>query len=163
MKPEQVKVAVALDTGGVAIMSVVLNDGKNVVHDPTPEYVNALIEQSRQAGSGWGGNPVSWRFIRDDELSLDRTYRAAWEDTGSLAVNMPRARAIHMDLIRAARTPFFKALDDAYLRADEAGDTARKRQVAAQKQALRDLPTTFDLSGARTPEELKALWPQELS
>jgi len=35
--------------------------------------------------------------------------------------------------------------------------------VAVLKQTLRDIPSTFDLSGATTPEELKALWPLEIS
>jgi hypothetical protein len=34
--------------------------------------------------------------------------------------------------------------------------------VEEEKQKLRNLPATFDLSGAQTPEELSSLWPSEL-
>ena len=37
-----------------------------------------------------------------------------------------------------------------------------KKKIALAKQALRDLPQTFDLSSPVTPDELKAAWPDEL-
>lgn len=161
MKPEQVKVSVKLANGSVVIMSVVTNDFNGYAHLPETDYINALITQS--SGHGWPSTPVSWRFIQDAEIPPDRYFRAAWEDNGALAVNMPKARAVHMDTIRAARLPVFKKLDEAYLRADESGDLLAKQRIAQKKQALRDLPQTFDLSGAATPEQLKALWPAELT
>ena len=41
-------------------------------------------------------------------------------------------------------------------------ETMKGNNVQAQKQALRDLPSIFDLSGANTPDELKILIPTEL-
>lgn len=36
------------------------------------------------------------------------------------------------------------------------------RDVTTEKQKLRDLPQTLDLTVAQTPEDLKALWPADL-
>lgn len=156
---EQVKVAVKTDDGGVVVMSIVTNDGVNVVHEPTTEYINEQVARSSQ--HGWPGNPLSWRIIEDSELP-DRYFREAWEDTGKLSINMDKARAIQMNHIRDLRNAALVPLDMEYMRADERGDVRRKQEIAEQKQVLRDLPETFDLSVAKTPEELKNLWPKEL-
>jgi hypothetical protein len=91
-------------------------------------------------------------------------FRDAWTDLGPTGpvVDIPKARGIHMDRIRKAREPEFKRLDEAYLRADESGDSVSKRAIAAEKQKLRDLPQTFDLSTCTTAAELHALWPSIL-
>ena len=156
---EQVKVAVKTDDGGVVIMSIVINDGRNVVAKPTKKYINEQVAKSSQ--HGWGGKPVSWRKIEDSELP-DRYFRSAWEDTGNLGVNMDKARAIQMDHIRNLRDAALFSLDVEYMRADERGDIRRKQEIASRKQMLRDIPETFDMGVATTPEELKNLWPKEL-
>lgn len=161
MKPEQVKVAVTLDNGGVVIMTVVVNDGQNVAIAPTEEYIDGIVTQS--SAHGWDGTPVSWRLVYDWELPLDRSFRAAWEDTtGGVGVNMPKARVIHLDRIREAREPLLAELDAQYVRALEADDKRAIADVASKKQALRDLPQTLDLESAKTPDELKAIWPEAL-
>lgn len=161
MRPEQVKVCVALDSGGVVVMSVVTNDGKNVNVEPTPDYIAKIIAQSSRHWKT--GRPASWRFMTDAELPPTRLFRESWEDAGVRIVeNMAKARVIHMNRIRAAREPVFAKLDRDYLRAHEVGDVVAMREIAGQKQVLRDLPQTFDLSGATTTAELAALWPQEL-
>ena len=76
-------------------------------------------------------------------------------------VNMNKARAIHMDVIRVVRNDELDALDALFMRAVEAGDTDAQRTIAGDKQALRDIPQTFDLT-ARTPAQLKEKWPTEL-
>ena len=52
-------------------------------------------------------------------------------------------------------------LDLPSLRAMEAGDTSAQPTIATEKQPLRDIPQTFDLT-TDTPELLKAKWPTEL-
>lgn len=99
----------------------------------------------------------------ESDIPSDRTFREAWEcSSGRVAVNMDKAREIHMDRIRKVRDRELAKLDVEYQRADERGDATAKAQVAARKQALRDIPQTFDLTQAKTPEELKALWPEGL-
>ncbi len=103
------------------------------------------------------------RFTRD-ELIDDRTFRDAWEDTGKLGVNMPKARAVHMARLRAARNDKFAALDAEWMKAVAQKRVAAADQIEAQRQVLRDLPQTAaaQVQGASTPEELKVIWPDEL-
>ena len=78
-----------------------------------------------------------------------------------IRVNMARARAIHMDVIREARNVELAALDVPYMRAIEGRDTEAQTTIAKQKQLLRDIPQQFDLT-AGTPNQLKQRWPLEL-
>ena len=66
-----------------------------------------------------------------------------------------------MDGIRFIRNAELVARDTTFMRAVEAGNTDTQTAIGTEKQALRDIPQTFDLS-ADTPEELKAKWPSEL-
>ena len=77
-------------------------------------------------------------------------------------VDMTKARAIHMDAIRVVRNAELAAKDVTFMRAVEAGDTDAQATIGTEKQTLRDLPATFDLTTAGTPELLKAKWPAEL-
>ena len=77
-------------------------------------------------------------------------------------VNMIKARVIHMDRIRVVRNAELVAKDITFMRAVEAGDTSAQATIATEKQVLRDLPATFDLTDAATPEALKGKWPDQL-
>jgi len=92
----------------------------------------------------------------------DRTFRNAWEWTTELAVNMPKARVIHMEKIRGVRNEKLKELDIEFMRAVEDNDTAAQATVKKTKQILRDIPATFGLDKLGTPETLKGAWPTEL-
>lgn len=96
-------------------------------------------------------------------LPGDRAFREAWAKiNGRVDVDMPKARTIHMDRIRKARDAKLQSLDGEEMAAQSSGDTSRLTQVRAQKQALRDLPQTLNLDAAWTPEELKAIWPEDI-
>ena len=78
-------------------------------------------------------------------------------------VNMSKARAIHLEAIRKVRNEELAKEDVTFMRAVEAGDTDTQATIATKKQALRDIPATFDITtGVDTPEKLKAKWPTEL-
>ena len=78
-------------------------------------------------------------------------------------VNMTKARAIHLEKIRRVRNAELVAKDITFMRAVEAGDTSAQATIATEKQVLRDIPATFDITtDAGTPELLKAKWPTEL-
>ena len=78
-------------------------------------------------------------------------------------VNMTKARAIHLAEIRRVRNAELVAKDVTFMRAVEAGDASAQSTIATEKQTLRDIPATFDITtGVDTPEELKAKWPTEL-
>jgi hypothetical protein len=57
----------------------------------------------------------------------------------SIRINIDKAKAIKLDLIRAERAPKLAALDVAFVRALEQGDTAAQARIVAEKQALRDV------------------------
>jgi hypothetical protein len=76
-----------------------------------------------------------------------------------ISVNMDKAREIKKDMIRAERAPMLEALDVAYLRAVEAGDTTQQAQIATEKQTLRDATDDPAIAAASTPEELAAVDP----
>lgn len=101
------------------------------------------------------------------DLPADRSFRDAWvRHTGpgpAATVDMAKARLIHMGRIRDARDAALKDKDVEWMRAMGAKDQTLADQVEAERQMLRDLPQTFNLSVALTPDELKALWPAQLS
>jgi hypothetical protein len=76
-----------------------------------------------------------------------------------ITVNMDKAREIKKDMIRAERAPMLEALDVAYMRAVESGDTTQQAQIAAEKQTLRDATDDPAIAAASTPEELAAVDP----
>jgi len=77
-----------------------------------------------------------------------------------IVVNMEKAKVIQMDKIREMRNKELAKKDIEYMKALEADDGSHTA-VAAEKQALRDIPQTFDLT-TDTSEELKQKWPDGL-
>ena len=78
-------------------------------------------------------------------------------------VNMTKARAIHLTEIRRVRNEELVKEDINMLKAIEAGDTSAQSTIATEKQTLRDIPATFDITtDVTTPDQLKARWPTEL-
>ena len=78
-------------------------------------------------------------------------------------VNMAKARAIHLAEIRRVRNAELAAKDIPWMKAVEDGDTDAQATIKTEKQTLRDIPATFDITtDVDTPEKLKAKWPTEL-
>ena len=77
-----------------------------------------------------------------------------------IVINMPKARGIHMDKIREIRNAELAKKDIEFMKALEADDGSHK-VIAVEKQVLRDIPQTFDLT-TDTSEQLKELWPEGL-
>lgn len=103
---------------------------------------------------------ISPRFINADQIPTDRTFRNAWK--ADLSVDMGKARDIYRDRLRWLRKPFLEALDIEYQRADETKDEARKAEIVAKKNILRDVTNDPAIEAAATPEELKAVLPDVL-
>lgn len=96
-------------------------------------------------------------------LEGDRAFRNALKcDSGAFSHDMAKAREIHMAAIRRVRDAELARLDIETIKALGSGDTAKRDQVEAQKQVLRDIPSSFDLSSAKTCDALKAMWPAEI-
>jgi hypothetical protein len=86
-----------------------------------------------------------------------------WEWDDGVVVNLTKARVLHMDAIRKVRDAELTKLDVPWMKAVEAGNTSSQATIATQKQTLRDIPATFDLTtGVTTPTQLQAKWPTEL-
>ena len=89
----------------------------------------------------------------------------AWEmDTdGTPKVNMAKARAVKMNRIRVVRDKELVKKDITFMRAVEDGNAEAQATIKTEKQNLRDIPQTFDITtGVDTPEQLKAKWPDGL-
>jgi hypothetical protein len=71
-------------------------------------------------------------------------------------VDVEKYKAIHLDKFRAARAPKLSSLDVAFMRAVEQGDASKQAEIAASKQALRDVTRT---PLPDTLPEIKATWP----
>ena len=78
-----------------------------------------------------------------------------------IVINMPKARGIQMDKIREVRNKELAKKDIEFMKALEADDGSHTA-IATEKQVLRDIPQTFDLT-TDTVEQLKELWPEGLS
>ena len=98
------------------------------------------------------------------KLPARDAYRNALRQTraGAPKVDMAEARAIHMDHIRAVRNRELERLDKEWYGANDADDTVQTQRIAKERGRLRDIPQTFDLTAAITPENLKTLWPKKL-
>lgn len=93
-----------------------------------------------------------------DFEKLPTDFRNAWVlDNRSVVVDMPKAREIQKSVLRAQRKPYLENLDMEYLKADEADDEVKKKQIAQEKQVLRDITKDPRIESATTPEELKAI------
>ena len=75
-------------------------------------------------------------------------------------IDIAKAKEIHKNNIRTARTPKFAELDVEFQKALETG--ASTTDIATKKQALRDAPADSAITNATTDAELKAQWNTEL-
>ena len=105
---------------------------------------------------------ISHRQGTESEIPTERTFRNAWEDTGKISVNMPKAREIHKNLLREIRKPLFASLDVEYQIADEKENATLKASIADKKQLLRDVTLDSRIDEAQTPIELQAVIPDAL-
>lgn len=156
-KPETVFIAITCQDDSLAVMQFVTKQQRTLARndtgdfidpgwtrEPTPENIEAEIAKANIPMK-------SWRICSYDELPADRTFRNAWKDAGKkVDVDMPKAREIHLERLRAARKELLRDLDD-----EERAPGANKVAIEARKQALRDV--TKGVPTAKTPEELKAI------
>lgn len=104
---------------------------------------------------------LAYRPIKNIELPKNREFRGAWRHEGDVIdIDMPRARAIHLNRIRDVRNRLLEASDKALMRAQEQGHATEA--LVTYRKDLRDLPQTLDLSKATTAEALAEIWPEIL-
>tara|TARA_B100000963_G_C22358958_1_gene550710 strand:+ start:370 stop:630 length:261 start_codon:yes stop_codon:yes gene_type:complete len=71
-------------------------------------------------------------------------------------IDMAKAKEIHKNKIREARTDKFNELDVEFTKALEIGSDTT--EIKNKKQALRDAPADSSINSANTTDELKAQW-----
>ena len=74
--------------------------------------------------------------------------------------DMSKAREIHKNNIRAARTPKLQELDIEFQKALET--SASTTDIVAKKQALRDAPADSGIAAASDEAGLKAQWKTDI-
>ena len=74
-----------------------------------------------------------------------------------ITVNIPKAKDITKDRLRADRKPLLEAQDVLFMQAQESG--ADTTDIVAEKQRLRDI--TKDVDTCTTTDQLKALSVEE--
>ncbi len=75
-------------------------------------------------------------------------------------VDMAKAREIHKDKIRDARSPKLVELDIEFQKALETGTSTT--DIVAKKQALRDAPADSGIDAASDTDALKAQWKTDI-
>jgi hypothetical protein len=77
----------------------------------------------------------------------------------SISINIDKAKEIWLSKYRAVRASLLEALDVEFMRAVESGDISLQSEIAAKKQALRDV-TSIELPDKL--EDIKSTWPDIL-
>ena len=95
-----------------------------------------------------------------ENVDIDMHFFESYEFKNNLlCFNILKAKEIWLNHYRRARTPFLAALDIDFMRAVESGDVTLQKEIAAKKQALRDV-TKIELPN--TLEKIKNTWPEIL-
>lgn len=121
-------------------------DAVAVVHPAPGQDLEKVIAQCVPEGTSFA--------VIDSSSLPDRYFRNAWEYDGpqGVKVNVEKAKDVQRDVWRRIRKPKLEALDVELMQAVESASTAKRREVAAKKQALRDVtthPLPDDLEGIK--------------
>ena len=80
-----------------------------------------------------------------------------------IRINLDKAKEVHKNNLRFARSQEFKNLDIEFMRAVESGDSAKIAEVSAKKQELREITAAPEIESAESVEDLKSHWPDILN
>lgn len=129
-----------------------------IVMPPAIHRFSTDAEAERNAFVKLPPDAINPRFVENDSIPTDRTFRNAWIANGKgVTVDMTRAKDVCRCQLRTVRAPVLASLDVAYQRADEANDQKAKSAIATQKQTLRDITDHPSIDAAKTPDELKSV------
>jgi hypothetical protein len=155
-----IKIAIVMKDDTVSIMTFIVNDNNGYTKDPTNQNIIDEIEKMYPSLEPEKIPIKTWYRLKDTDIPTDRTYRNAWRHDGkNFHHDMNHAKEIHKDIIREQRSAILIKLDTDYIRADEVGDTQKKKHIAQQKQLLRDATTHPIIKSATTIEDLKLAIP----
>ena len=80
-----------------------------------------------------------------------------------IKINLDKAKEIHKNNLRFARSQEFKSLDVEFMRSVEQSDNEKMTEISSKKQELRDITSAEEISSASSADELKSHWPDILS
>jgi hypothetical protein len=80
-----------------------------------------------------------------------------------IKVNLDKAKEIHKNNLRFARSQEFKNLDIEFIKSLELGDAEKTAEIANLKQELRDITKASEIDCAECVEDLKNHWPEVLN
>jgi len=150
------KIVIKRSDGGVSIMGLAAEAAQAFEFDPE------LVMRSEVAAwqTTYAAQAVSWRAMPDDAIPEDKTFRDAWSDTTKelvVDIDMSMAREVWRNKMREARKPLLEAADIEFMQALERGSNVD--EIKDRKRELRDVTADPAIDKAKTPEELKAVWP----
>jgi hypothetical protein len=129
---------------------------------PQPNGQVAVVIPTGDVNDAIKDVPAGVEYKIVESVDIDNDYFNAYEFDSQVGakVNIPKAKDIQLDKFRAARAPKLAKLDIDFMKAVEVGDEAKRTEIIAEKQALRDVtltPLPNDLAG------IKATWPTILN
>ena len=159
------KVIISLANGSVEIATMDTNwKIKQIADSSKPEIIDfeTALEEYRLVVDSSGTNS---RITDTTNLPQDRTFRDAWTDDlpgEQIDVDIPRAKIIRMEQIRAARDVKWEDFDKRYVIAER--DAADLTTLDTERQTLKDIPQVAqsDVDTATTESDLLAVWPTGL-
>ena len=124
------------------------SDGTVSIINPTGDVNDAI----KDVPSG-----LSYEIVEDSVIPTDRTFRNAWKQNNkTIETDIAKAREIHKNNIRNARTPKFAELDIEFQKALETSSSTT--DIVSKTQTLRDAPAASGIASADTEAKLKAQW-----
>lgn len=102
-------------------------------------------------------------YVVHKEKVPDMLWRSAFDDVdenGDIEIDMGEAKKIFMRELRHKRLRSLIQLDRFYCKAIDNDNKEKAQKIEIKKQELRDFPTRFDLSKAKSIADLEALWPE---
>ena len=96
-------------------------------------------------------------IIQDSEIPKNTFFERAWKIVdGKIEMDIAKAREVHREHVRYARTSKLVELDIEFPRALET--SADTTSIVSKKKALRDAPANSAIDAAKTEAELIAAW-----
>ncbi len=120
------------------------------------------IEQTKQTAYNHIAKDTPYVFLTDiNHIDIYMLNSGAYNFNSQLGVeiNIGKVKEIWLTHYRTARTPLLAKLDIDFMKAIESGNTVLQAEIAAKKQALRDVTLT---QLPDTLEEIKSTWPEIL-
>ncbi len=155
------KVAFEEENGGVSILNIakdpfILEKNSEKAYVKKTLSTDDVIRMNVPTGA-------KTLILGDDSLPKDFTFRKAWKiSKGKVVIDMDVAKDIHMNNLRKLRNDKFIELGVPFKLHKLLEAAVFPPETVSLLQELRDIPQVFDLSAAKTPEELKELIPDIL-